>query len=130
MATFRRGQWVTTNRPLVIDLAPVAGQALHVTVPSGAVGIQHPLDTVKRDPVSGVITRAGRVYHREGGAPTTFEPDTTGGLVGLHLVDEATGFDTVLEAAVPADILSAVVERAQVPAPRLATYAADWSPKA
>jgi len=144
MSAFRRGQWVRTTRPLLVK-AKVAGQDMVVTVPAPSLGIYHALDierseqlidekgqpAVDKDgnPLLRVVP--GREYHLETGLPKIFGKDGEAAptnLVGLHLVDSETGFNTILEVAVPPSALEPVTNLEDIPEPRRKTFAEGWKP--
>lgn len=146
---FRPGQWVQLAEDVTITRL-VDGELEEKVLAAGTVGIHYPLD-------AGPAAQKDRTYQRAGDAPAkgsqivaehaiahgihtaddTVTPSRIAALAsalsvvvcGFHQVD-ATGFETVRDVALSPAQLVPVTDRALIPAPRLATMDAAWTPEA
>jgi hypothetical protein len=153
---FRPGQWVRLAEDVTITRL-VDGELEEKVIPAGTVGIHYPLDagpgpqkdrTYQRAD-HGPIVRKGRpekgsqiirehaIAHGIHKADDIVTPARAAALApalavvvcGFHQVD-ATGFQTVRDVALSPAQLVPVTDRALIPAPRLATMDAGWTPEA
>lgn len=146
---FRPGQWVRLAEDITITRL-VDGECEEKVIPAGAVGIHYPLDagpTAQKDrtyqrvdavPAKGSqIIAAHAIAHGIHTAEDTVTPSRIAALAsalsvvvcGFHQVD-ATGFETIRDVALSPAQLVPVTDRALIPAPRLATMDAGWTPEA
>lgn len=146
---FRPGQWVQLAEDVTITRL-VDGELEEKAIPAGTVGIHYPLD-------AGPGPQKDRTYQRTGAAPANgsqvvaehaiahgihkaddrVTPQRVASLAsalsvvvcGFHQVD-ASGFGTIRDIALSPAQLVPVTDRALIPAPRLATMDAGWTPEA
>ena len=146
---FRPGQWVQLAEDVTITRL-VDGELDTKVIPASTVGITYALD-------AGPGPQKDRTYQRVGAAPApgsqiiaehaiahgihqaedTVTPARIAALAsalsvvvcGFHQVD-ASGFGTVRDMALSPAQLVPVTDRALIPAPRLATMDAAWTPEA